>query len=252
LPSIRPSSLRSRIDPMADASLCDGTVKLFLLGGFELRAGPRPVELPFRVQRLAAFLALANRRLHRAYVSGRLWLDATQEQAYGSLRAALWEARRFATPLVEATSTHVALSPFVLVDAHELSACADRLLDERASRWDDVRYLARAGNELLPDWYEDWVVEQRDQLRERRALALEAAAARLIREQRYTQASSAALAAITADPVRESAYELLICSYLATGNVAGARRQFAVLEARLRGIGLRPTCRLKDLMRQLA
>src|SRR5438876_559476 len=99
---------------MVDTSPCPGTIELFLLGGFELRAGPRPVELPLRVQRLTAFLALANRRLHRAYVSGRLWLDATQEQAYGSLRAALWEARRFALPLVEATSTHVALSPFVL------------------------------------------------------------------------------------------------------------------------------------------
>jgi len=70
---------------------------------------------------------------------------------------------------VEATSTHVALSPFVLLDTHELAASADRVLDEHAVRWDDVGYLSRAGNELLPDWYQDWVVEQRDQLRERRA-----------------------------------------------------------------------------------
>jgi DNA-binding SARP family transcriptional activator len=236
---------------MVDAPLRHETIELLLLGGFELRAGTRQVELPFRVQRLAAFLALANRRLHRAYVSGRLWLDATQDQAFGSLRAALWEARRFANPLVEATNTHVALSPFVVVDAHEFSACADRLLDEDTVRWNDVGYLSRMGNELLPDWYEDWVVEQRDQLRERRALALEAASAGLIREQRYAQASSAALAAITADPLRESAYELLICSYLASGNASGARRQFERLETRLRGIGLQPTYRIENLMREL-
>ena len=250
MPSSRPSSLRLRIDPVVDQPPCE-KVELFLLGGFELRAGTRRVELPFRVQRLAAFLALANRRLHRSYVSGQLWLDVTQDQAYGSLRAAVWEARRLANPLVEATSRHVALSPIVIVDAHELSACADRLLDEHAVRWDDVGYLSGAGNELLPDWYEDWVVEERGQLRERRALALEAAAERLIREQRYAQASSAALATIRADPLRESAYELLIGSYLATGNASGARRQFELLKTRLRSIGLRPTNRLEDLVREL-
>lgn len=92
-------------------------VRLTLLGGFELELGGRGQRVPPHVERLVAFVALHDLPLRRSYVSGRLWLEGSQEQAFGSLRTTLWRVRRIPAPVVEATSTHLALAPSVAVDA---------------------------------------------------------------------------------------------------------------------------------------
>ena len=59
---------------------------LALLRSFELRRGGDRVRLPLSAQRLVALLALRNRALHRVYVAGTLWLDASEERAGSNLR----------------------------------------------------------------------------------------------------------------------------------------------------------------------
>jgi DNA-binding SARP family transcriptional activator len=82
-----------------------------------------------------------------------------------------------------------------------------------------------------------------------RLLALEVAGNALIAAERYTEASIAALAAIGADPLRESAYRLLIESYLGVGNVAEAVRQFDVFRTQLRKeLGLEPSAQIQELL----
>src|SRR5205807_1162524 len=143
------------------ADLGGDALGLGLLGGFELRAGARPVRLPLHVQRLLAFLALQGRPLHRAYVAGRLWSELSQERAHACLRTTLWRMRRLPRPLVEATSTHVALAGAVTVDTRELEACAERALrNGDVPVGEDVDRLIRRAD-LLPDWYDDWLVQER-------------------------------------------------------------------------------------------
>ncbi len=48
--------------------------------------------------------------------------------------------------------------------------------------------------ELLPDWYDDWVLAERETLRLRRIAALEHLADELLGRGRYAQATEAALA----------------------------------------------------------
>ena len=223
--------------------------RLGLLGGFEFEVGHQPLALPLRIQRLVVFLALRDRPLHRAYVSGRLWMDATQEQAYGSLRATLWSARRLPCPLVEASSTHIRLSALVRVDSHELAACAGRVLQHaRPVVGDDVDQLARAGD-LLPDWSEDWVVEEGARLHQLRLVALETAADDLLADGRYAEAAVAALAALRDEPLRESACLRLIRACLGMGNVAEARERFRTFRIRLRQeLNLEPSPSIQELL----
>ncbi len=207
------------------------------------------MELPLRVQRLVAFLALRGRPLQRAYVAGRLWLDASQEHAYGSLRATIWEARRLHCPFVQASNTQVALAPQVRVDAEELEQCAARVLHgDGFPIGADLDRLVCAG-ELLPDWYEDWVLQERAQLHELRLLALESAAETLIAAGRTSEASIAAFAAISAEPLRESSCCLLARACLAAGNRVEADRHLAEFRARLRRqCGLEPSPRMRELI----
>ena len=62
----------------------------------------------------------------------------------------------------------------------------------------------------------------------------------------------AAIAAIHADPLRESAARVLIRSHVAAGNRSEALRQFRSFRARLvREIGLEPSPQLLQLVRAL-
>jgi DNA-binding SARP family transcriptional activator len=203
------------------------------------------------VQRLLAFLALQGRPLHRAYVAGRLWIELSQEHAHGCLRSTLWRLGRFPYRCVEVTSTHLALSPGVAVDARELELAAESVLHDGEPRTtEDVECLTRAA-ELLPDWYDDWVLQERERLRQLRLLALEAAGEALVSARRYSEAAIVALAAVGSDPLRESAYRLLIRAYLGEGNVAEALHQFALFRSQLRSdLGLEPSAQMDALVQQ--
>jgi DNA-binding SARP family transcriptional activator len=227
-------------------------VSVRLLGGFEVVVDGRGIRVPVRVQRLTAFLALAPRPLHRAYVAGRLWLDASQVQAYGSLRTTLWAARRLQCP-VEASSTHVGLQPGALVDSRELAARAERILGHATpAGGDNVDQLVRAAD-LLPDWYDDWVIQERDRLHQLRLLALEAATDDLIAAGRYPEAATAALAAVTTEPLRESAFLRLVRVCLAMGNIAEASQRIGVYCTRLQEeFQLEPSPRVRQLLADTA
>jgi DNA-binding SARP family transcriptional activator len=84
----------------------------------------------------------------------------------------------------------------------------------------------RFTRDLLPDWYEEWVVVERERYRQLRLHALEALCVELVARQRFAQAVQAALVAVAGEPLRESANLALIRAYLAEGNVCEAMRHY--------------------------
>ena len=238
-------SLRHRVGHTRASSPAS---RLGLLGGFELLVQSRVVRAPLHVQRLLAFLALHGPPLHRAHVAGRLWTDLSQEQAHACLRTTLWRMGQIGCRVVEVTSTHLAINPAVTVDARELETCAARVLHgARPTASDDVDLLTQA-DELLPDWYHDWVLQERERLHQLRLAALESAAEGLIGVGRYSEAAMPARAAVSSDPLRESAYRLLIRSNLGEGNAAEALRQFDVFRTKLERVhGLEPSPQMQEL-----
>jgi DNA-binding SARP family transcriptional activator len=222
------------IDPAA--------AQVSLLGGFAAHCGCGPLELPLVAQRLVAFLALQSRPVTRSFVAGQLWLTSSQERAHASLRTTLWRARVDGHELVSGTSTHLALTDGVRVDLHDARARADRLLRGAAAAEDgDLECLADAGD-LLPDWYDDWLVIERERFRQLRLLALETLCERFSRAGRHAAAADAGLAAVAGEPLRESAHRVLMRSYLADGNCVEARRQYRIFAGLLdRHLGLDPS-----------
>ena len=211
--------------------------RVTLLDGFEIHAastGPRdPVgDLPHAVQRLVAHLCLSGRP-PRPALAGQLWPDASEGHAHGSLRSALWRLQKAVPGLVLATGDHLSLADGVSVDVHELGQWAERVRDPR-SRLEEVEVPA-AGlrGELLPGWYDDWVLLERERLRQLRLHALEQVAARLVTAGRYADALDAAYAAVRAEPLRESAHRTVVCVHLAEGNMGEALRCYEQFRALL-------------------
>jgi DNA-binding SARP family transcriptional activator len=199
-------------------------VSLALLDGFELRRGGRVVSLPFSAQRLLAFIALHDRPVRRLYIAGRIWMDSSQEHANANLRTALWRLRRPGCALVETPGGEIGLARHVAVDARDVAACARRVLDHRTEH-EDVARLSQAGD-LLPDWYEDWLVVERERIRQLRLYALEASCEDLAKGGHFAAATEAGLAAVAAEPLRESAHRVVMEAHLREGNVAEALRQY--------------------------
>ena len=206
-------------------------------------------------QRLLALLSLRDRALMRASVAGTLWPESTEEHAYSSLRSALGRLSRMTRVAVVVTPLDLCLADDVTVDIRESRALAHRLLDPGATLSEadlSAHAIAALSLDVLPDWYDDWVLVEAEEWRQLRLHALEALADRLLNERRFGEATGAALAAVRAEPLRESARALVIRIHLAEGNQSEALAEFNRYRALLRAeLGLEPTPRLCELVADL-
>jgi DNA-binding SARP family transcriptional activator len=239
----RPSLLRRKRPRRSEA-------RLTLLDSFDVRCDGRTVELPTPAQRLLAYLAIEDRPLQRAYVAGALWLDSTEARASGSLRSALWRIRRSGCDLVEETNHQLRLAPTVGVDVHEAYSWAARVQDRtRPIGAADVAE-ASASAELLRDWYDDWILLERERFRQLRAHALEVLCGRLAEEGRFAEAIEVGLAAVHNEPLRESAHRAVISVHLAEGNRSEALRHYAYFRQLVTGeLGIEPSTHMEQLVR---
>lgn len=210
------------------------------------------MPLPPGPQRLVAFLALRTRPVHRSFVAGRLWLEGTETRAQASLRSALWRVRQAGVePVVERTRTHLRLAPHVVVDVHRQIELVREVLAS-AEGVGAIHDLALLEGELLSDWYDDWVLLERERLDQMRLHALETLARRLVASGRKAEGIEAALLAVRADPYRETAQRALIEALAAEGNRCDALRQYERYRDLVRRkLDLEPSRDLQGLVEEL-
>jgi DNA-binding SARP family transcriptional activator len=225
-------------------------IRLRLLQGFSLSRGGAPVDVSMGEQRLLAFLAVNDRPLARSYVASTLWRDSSEKHAQGNLRSAIWRLQKGGANLVEASRTRVRIGEAISVDVHDVSSLAARMIGPGSTQVDPagVDEAALCG-ELLPGWYDEWVVVERERMRQLQLHALEALCSRLLGSGDYPRAVQVGLAATAAEPLRESAHRLLIQVHLAEGNVAEAVRQYELYRGLLATeLGIEPSLAIKRLL----
>jgi len=146
----------------------------------------------------------------------------------------------------------LSLADTVAVDLHASQALARRLLQPGVAPLEDdlsPAALAALSGELLPDWYDDWVLGDAEDWRQLRVNALESMARLLTAGGRLPGAAGAARAAMRVEPLRESAHASLIRVHLAEGNQSEALRVFDRYRKMLYAeLGLEPTPLLSELV----
>jgi DNA-binding SARP family transcriptional activator len=223
--------------------------ELTLLGGFELVCEGIPIALPMSAQRVIAFVATHDRPIQRAYVAGSLWLETPESRAHANLRSALWRLQRARRTLVDTTGHQLRLSPGVWVDLAEDEARLRNALDGADFGDLEVDRLA-LDRDLLPDWYDDWIVPRRERFRQLRLRALDTLCVRLTDEGRLMEAMEVGLAAVANEPLRESAHRALVRVHLAEGNVCEAIRQYGLFKRLLHErLGIEPSGQIEQLIR---
>jgi DNA-binding SARP family transcriptional activator len=206
------------------------------------------VALPRSTQRLLALLALSERQLPRAVVAGRLWPDTSEHLSQSSLRSALWRLHRTGHVLVNASAGQLRLADAVAVDIAEIVSIARMLIEDRLPADLDVDPSVLS-SDLLPGWHDDWVVAERERLRQLCLHGLEALAGQLLRRGQHARAIEVALAAIGREPLRESAHRVLIQVHLEECNRSEAIREYLRFAELIRDeLGIRPSPGLGELI----
>ncbi|MGD2077849.1 MAG: AAA family ATPase, partial [Chloroflexota bacterium] len=234
------------------------SLKIFLLGQFKLQADQRPFELPSRpAQSLLAFLALNAGVSHRREkLSGLLWPDSTESNARGYLRQALWRIRKH----FEAAS--LSWQAYLQISDIDVS------FDAQSDFWLDARQFLRPveelpldeliavvqlyQDELLPGFYDEWILAERDRLRTAYSHRMNLLLERLIRFGRWEEVLRWAEQWIKPDCSPEAAFRAMLTAYAVLGDqtLVSATYQRCI-EALDRELGLDPSPRTRQLYEQI-
>ncbi|MGP4018661.1 AfsR/SARP family transcriptional regulator [Saccharopolyspora sp. 5N708] len=231
----------------------DQPIRLTLLGGWELHANGEGVAMSSNGQRLLAFLALRG-RTQRDYVAGVLWPESDDQSALANLRTTLWRVRQRIQGAVISAQHEIELAPLVSLDVDGLVAAGRYLVHQDSTDSPgDCAEIGRdlAGHEpLLPGWYDDWVLTERERLQQLQVHALEVAAERLVQSRHLASALEIAQAATQVEPFRETAHCAVVKVLLQQANPAQAVRHYQRYERLLdQELGIEPSNHLRDLVR---
>jgi DNA-binding SARP family transcriptional activator len=210
----------------------------------------RRTDVPEGSKRLLAFVVLHHGRVERRHAAGSLWPKGDDHRAAGNLRSSLWRLRGAGIDVLSSDKWSLRLHHDVLVDAQLTLDWANRLITN-TSYADDLAILPYRVDalDLLPGLYDDWIVIERERMRQRMLHALEALSQLLAQAGRYADAVEAALTAVNAEPLRESAQRALIEAHRAEGNWVEVRRTYiAYRDLVRRELGVEPSRNLTVLV----
>lgn len=212
----------------SDGAPCQVTQRtLCLLGGPYVVQDRRQIPVPEGSKRLLVYIALREGHVDRRQAAGALWPLGDDGRAGGNLRSALWRLRVAGIEILQSDKSALWLDPQAQLDLRFIESWAARII-EGGVEAGDLRIPSWGPDalDLLPGWYDDWVIFERERLRQRVLHALESLSRQLIQAGRYAEAIEVALEAVRVEPLRESAQRTLLQAHLAEGNLVEARRAF--------------------------
>jgi DNA-binding SARP family transcriptional activator len=229
-----------------------GVVTVCLLGEPHVLQDGLSRPVPEGCKRVLAFVALKGGRVDRRLAAGSLWPEGSEGRASGNLRSALWRLRGAGIDVLEADKVNVFLAERTITDLDALCAWADRLASGRATEADlAVPGWSSTVAELLPGWYDDWVIFERERVRQRMLHALEVLSCLLRNAGRFAEAIESAMDAVAVEPLRESAWRVLTEAHFAEGNCVEAQRTFASYrDLARRELGVDPSAAFQLRMRR--
>lgn len=227
-----------------------GELELDLLGSWRLRRDGVTVHVAARQQRLIAALAIRGPSL-RSYLSGLLWPEYPDARALESLRVTVHLVSRQVPGLIVNAGALLSLNERLVVDMQGIRSRMQDLREDgpTGSAISLLRELRDA--ELLPGWYEDWVVFAQNRLTEERLRALTLMSRKCLAAGDPETAVEAAQAALEIEPLYERAVLVLIAAELECGNPGPALRTFERYREQLdKELGLLPSEYIKGLVAQ--
>jgi DNA-binding SARP family transcriptional activator len=237
-------------------------IRLYLFGPLAISQGEAALPLPgsTAARALLAYLCLHRQRPQpRAVLAGLFWPDSPEDRARRSLTQALWQIRHNLPEIIltDAECVHVpgANQLWIDVEAFRSLLVAGSDITQPSNTQAETLHQAVQlyRGDLLEGFYDDWLLLERERLRETYLGALE----RLIGLQkaagRYRLALDLALTLAGADPLREATHREIMRLHTALDRPQAALKQFeACCQILDDELGLGPEPQTVALARQIA
>ena len=203
---------------------------------------PEPVSLGRPAHALLAFLLLRGHQLHpREKLAYALWSGATRDAAAHSLRTTLWRLRRAIEPPEVPKGTYLLVNSrgevgfnwnsrywLDVLDFETTIRHADAPVPDSAlEKLEQALRLYEGG--LLEGFYDDWILRERERLRNLYIQGLSQMMWRLKDEQRYEGALEYGRKILQEDPLRESVHRQMMRLHALNGNRCQALMQYEEL-----------------------
>jgi predicted ATPase/DNA-binding SARP family transcriptional activator/predicted negative regulator of RcsB-dependent stress response len=229
-------------------------LEIRLLGKFEVCGDGRPVELPlWAAQALLAYLLLnAGMEQRREQVAGLIWPDMSDAKAKDNLRHTLWVIRKALGNRDYLLTDDLAVSFNTTLDYWLDTALLDRKTTGEESADDLITIVSAYVGGLLPGFYDDWIVLERERLQavfERKmALLLD----KLVEAQRWPEVLDWGERWIALGHVPEPAYRALMAAHAGLGDMASVATIYQrCVEALQTELGVEPAAQTRTLYERL-
>ena len=230
-----------------------------LLGQFVITQDGTPVQINSRpAQSLLAYLMInAGNASRREKLAGLLWPDTSETNARNNLRQALWRIRKSLE--VENSRSQ----PFILVDDLTITfnAKADFYLDinrfeEKVDEHTPIHQIIETVSlyqgELLPGFYDDWIVLERERLQSLFESRIGLLINRLVEAQKWTEVIEWGEHWISLGGVPEPAYRSLMTAHAAQGDLSRVATVYHRCKDSMQNdLGLEPSETTQSLFEQL-
>jgi DNA-binding SARP family transcriptional activator/predicted ATPase len=234
------------------------SLKIYLLGQFKLQANDLPIELPSRpAQSLLAYLVLNAGVTHRREtLASLLWPEATETNARSYLRQALWRIRKSLLSGSLSWEDYLQISDIsVAFDDHsDYWLDADLLLKttEALPVEEMIESIRLYRGELLPGFYEEWIVLERDRLQTAFQQKMNLLLERLIQAEQWDQALNWGEQWIRLGYSPEPAFRALMKAHAGLGDQAMVSATYQrCVESLNRELSLEPSPETQRLYEQL-
>src|SRR5262249_5692750 len=201
----------------------DVMLQIRLLGQFDVRLDGKRILIPSRAgQSLLAYLALTAGTPHRREkLGGVLWPDFSDDTARKNLRHELWRIRK-AISTQQSTVDHLLAEEFTIAFNREAEYWLDAAQMERPELdlGSLISNLSLYQGELLPGFYEDWIVLERERIRGIFDTKMEHLLGQLIASERWLVAQEQAERWLALGNTPEPAYRALMLAHGARGDMA--------------------------------
>lgn len=214
-------------------------LQISLLGGFRMEWEGQVLPLPSpskALSLLACLLIYQDRLLGRDQVGNRLWPNAAPAEARSNLRRHLHLLRQALPPgewiLSERDTLHWNPEAPYWLDVSEFLQQARQCTSGPQSVCE--RCLQLYQGDLLPEIYDDWLIAEREALRNVFLQTLDQAIGRLTQCGEYATALYYAKQLLAHDPLHEQTHRRVMQLHYLAGDRQAALQQFAECEALLR------------------
>jgi len=216
-----------------------------LLGTFDVKHKDKSIGITSRpAQSLFAYLILNAGTSHRREkLAGMLWPDSLEETARDNLRHALWRVRKAlesgsSTRFLHADDLTISFktSSDYRLDAEELEQ-----VSEQASADELMAVLSQYQGELLPGFYEEWVVSEREHLASMFEHHMAQLMSLLEKENRWLDILDWGERWLTLGQRPEPAYRALMSAHAAKGDMSKVAATYERCVKSLRELGIGPS-----------